>query len=77
MKVFFLVNVAPGRVCCPTQRIATLSTSTRIIDARVSHACSTQQQVLNGGCLRRTCRQGVVIECLTAEGSRPIEVLDV
>jgi len=44
MKALILVNVAPGRVCCLTHRIATLSTSTRIIDApvRVNHVRSTQ-----------------------------------
>jgi hypothetical protein len=33
--------------------------------------------VQNGGVLRRTYRQSMVIEFLTAEGSRPIEVLKV
>jgi hypothetical protein len=39
---FFLLNVAPCRVSCLTHRMATLSSSIRIIGATVSHVRSTQ-----------------------------------
>jgi hypothetical protein len=50
--IFFLLNVAPVRVSCITARIATLSSSVRIICASVSHVPSTQSQ----------CRMGDVVE---------------
>lgn len=71
--IFSLLNLAPGRVSFLIHRTATLSNSTRIIGALVSHVCSTRQSCAMTDVVHLRERQRVVIEFLTAEGSSPME----
>jgi hypothetical protein len=66
--------VALGRATCLTPWIATLSSSTGIIGAAVSHVCSTQPQCRMVDVVDVYTRQRVVNEFLTEEGSSPIEI---
>ena len=66
--------MAPGRASYLTHQIATLSSSTRIIGAPVSHVRSTHYSVKWRTLWTYRTRQRVVNEFLTAEGSSPMEI---
>jgi len=71
---FFLVNVTLGTVSCPTHWTATLSSSTMIIGAPVSHVHPTQQHCKMANTVDTHNKKRVVTDFLTAEGPRLIEI---
>jgi len=66
--------VAPGRLSCPPHQTGTLSSSTCILSAPVSHMYSTQQQCKMVDVVDVHTRLRGVTEFLNAEGSMPIRI---
>jgi hypothetical protein len=68
------LSVAPCRLSCLTHQVVTLSSSSRIIDAPVSHMRSTQQQCKMADVVDVRTGQRVVIKFLTSKVFSPIEI---
>jgi hypothetical protein len=72
--IYTYIYVALGTVSCSTHWRATLSISTRITGAPVSHIHPTQQHCKRANVLDTCTRNRVVTEFLSNESSRLIEI---